>query len=215
MFTGLIEEIGKIKSIIKEKNGLRISISSNKILDDIKVDDSIAVNGTCLTVVDYNTKDFTVQAIKESVSLTTLKLLKVGDSVNTERALRLDSRLGGHIVQGHVDGIGEISKVLNNGLSVDYFIKILDPSLEKYIVKKGSITLDGISLTVANTEGNTLSVSIIPHTVKNTIIDSWKIGSKINIETDILGRYIEKLLTNTNKKDNSSLTLGRLAELGY
>ncbi len=213
MFTGLIEEVGKVKSIIKEKNGLRITISSDVILDDIKVDDSVAVNGTCLTVVAFDTIGFTVQAVQESVSLTTLKFLKIGDLVNTERALRLDSRLGGHIVQGHIDGVGEISKVLNNGLSIDYFIKV-DSSLEKYIVKKGSITLDGISLTVTDIKDNILSVSIIPHTVKNTIIDSWKMGSKINVETDILGRYIEKLLTG-NKNNESKLTLGRLAELGY
>lgn len=213
MFTGLIEEVGKVKSIIKEKNGLRITISSDLILDDIKIDDSVAVNGTCLTVVAFDKMGFTVQAVQESVSLTTLKFLKIGNLVNTERALRLDSRLGGHIVQGHIDGVGEISKVLNNGLSIDYFIKV-DSSLEKYIVKKGSITLDGISLTVSDIKGNILSVSIIPHTVKNTIIDSWKMGSKINIETDILGRYIEKLLSG-NKSNESKLTLGRLAELGY
>lgn len=212
MFTGLIEEIGKVKSIIKEKNGLRITISSDKILDDVKVDDSVAVNGTCLTVVAFDKRSFTVQAVKESVSLTTLQFLKIGDSVNTERALRLDSRLGGHIVQGHVDGIGEISKVLNNGLSVDFFIKV-DPSLEKYIVKKGSVTLDGISLTIADIKENIFSVSIIPHTVKNTIIESWKMGSKINVETDILGRYIEKLLGGSKKE--SKLTLDRLSELGY
>jgi len=213
VFTGLIEEVGKVKSIIKEKNGLRITISSDLILDDIKIDDSVAVNGTCLTVVAFDKMGFTVQAVQESVSLTTLKFLKIGNLVNTERALRLDSRLGGHIVQGHIDGVGEISKVLNNGLSIDYFIKV-DSSLEKYIVKKGSITLDGISLTVSDIKGNILSVSIIPHTVKNTIIDSWKMGSKINIETDILGRYIEKLLSG-NKSNESKLTLGRLAELGY
>ncbi len=213
MFTGLIEEVGKIKSIIKEKNGLRITISSNKILDDIKIDDSVAVNGTCLTVVAFDKISFTVQAVKESVSLTTLQFMKTGALVNTERALRLDSRLGGHIVQGHVDGVGEVTKIINNGLSIDYFIKA-DTSLEKYIIKKGSITLDGVSLTVTDIKNNIISVSIIPHTVKNTIIESWKIGSKINIETDVLGRYIEKLLT--GKIDTSSnLTLDRLSELGY
>lgn len=213
MFTGLIEEVGKVKSIFKENNGLRITISTNKILDDIKIDDSVAVNGTCLTVVAFDKISFTVQAVKESVSLTTLQFMKTGALVNTERALRLDSRLGGHIVQGHVDGVGEVTKIINNGLSIDYFIKV-DTSLEKYIIKKGSITLDGVSLTVTDIKNNIISVSIIPHTVKNTIIESWKIGSKINIETDVLGRYIEKLLT--GKIDtNSNLTLDRLSELGY
>ena len=209
MFTGLIEEVGSVQAVARELNGLKFTISCKDILDDVKIDDSVAVNGVCLTVVSFSENSFTVQAVLETVNRTTHKFLKVGSLVNLERAMKVSDRLGGHIVQGHVDAVGTVVRVVNNQLSHDYFIKV-DSSLKKYIVAKGSICLDGISLTVAAMDADVFRVSIIPHTIKSTIIKQWRQGSLINIETDILGRYIEKMLI-----PSEGLDLDRLKELGY
>jgi len=209
VFTGLIEETGLVKSVAKDLNGLKITISCSKILDDVKIDDSIAVNGVCLTVVAFSDSFFTVQAVRETVDMTTHKHLKGGMVVNLERAMRVSDRLGGHIVQGHVDAIGKIVRVVDSQLSRDFYIKF-DSKLKKYIVSKGSICLDGISLTIASVDVDVLRVSIIPHTVEATTIAQWRQGSLINMETDILGRYIEKML---GSKDES--VFERLQDMGF
>ncbi|MCK5760588.1 MAG: riboflavin synthase [Candidatus Delongbacteria bacterium] len=210
MFTGLIKEIGSIKSIKKLGDGSEITVSSKDVVKDAKVDDSIAVNGVCLTVVSVDNDSFTVQAVKESMNLTTLSSLKFMEQVNLEPAMKVSDRLGGHIVQGHVDAKGKIIKIINNISGTEFNIEF-PKELRKYIVHKGSICLDGISLTIAEVNDRYLRLSVIPHTLKQTTAEKWKIGMEVNIETDIIGRYIENML----KNDNSGLTMDKLSQLGY
>jgi len=210
MFTGLIEEIGSIKRFERQGNGYQLEVGCHKILDDVKVDDSIAVNGTCLTVTAFTKDSFTVQAVAETVQRTTLSTLKIGSRVNLERALRLSDRLGGHLVQGHIDAIAEVVRVTPGQLSTD-FVLAADSAAMRYIVAKGSVALDGISLTVAEVNGNSLRVSIIPHTIKSTIINNWQSGSRVNLETDIIGRYIENFVGGKS----GGLTMEKLRDLGY
>lgn len=210
MFTGLVEEVGSIKRFERQGNGYLLEIGCHKIMDDVKVDDSIAVNGTCLTVTAFTKESFTVQAVAETVQRTTMSNLKIGSKVNLERALRLSDRLGGHLVQGHIDAIAEVIRVTPGQLSTD-FVLAVDAVAMPYIVAKGSVALDGISLTVAEVNGNSLRVSIIPHTIKSTIITSWQSGSKVNLETDIIGRYIE----NFTGGKSGGLTMEKLRDLGY
>lgn len=210
MFTGLIEEIGSIKRFERQGNGYQLEVGCHKILDDVKVDDSIAVNGTCLTVTAFTKESFTVQAVAETVQRTTMSGLKIGSRVNLERALRLSDRLGGHLVQGHIDAIAEVVRVTPGQLSTD-FVLAVDSAAMRYIVAKGSVALDGISLTVAEVIGNSLRVSIIPHTIKSTIINNWQSGSRVNLETDIIGRYIENFVGGKS----GGLTMEKLRDLGY
>ena len=210
MFTGLIKEIGKIKSIKKLGDGSEIIVLSKDVIKDAKVDDSIAVNGVCLTVVSVDSDSFTVQAVKESLNLSTLSDLKLMDKVNLEPAMKVSDRLGGHIVQGHVDAKGKIIKIINNINGTEFNIEY-PKELRKYIVHKGSICLDGISLTIAEVNDRYFRLSVIPHTLKQTTSGHWKIGTKVNIETDIIGRYIENML----KNDENGLTMDKLSQLGY
>jgi riboflavin synthase len=210
MFTGIIKEVGVIKSLKSIGDGLEITVLSEAVNKDAAPDDSIAVNGVCLTVVKKDSVSFTVQAVRETVARTNIKILTSGSKVNLEQALRPDDRLGGHIVQGHVDGTGEIIKVIKNDNGREFRIKT-DSATARYIVEKGSVCLDGISLTVAELEGDIFRVAVIPHTEKNTTAENWRAGTKINIETDIIGRYIEKFIS-TGK---NGLTIEKLYELGY
>ena len=212
MFTGLIEEIGRIAKLERIVGGYKIKISLNKILDDIKVDDSLAVNGVCLTVIKIDDSAVWVDAVGETLDKTTIFILKEGSQVNLERALRLSDRLGGHIVQGHVNGIGEITQIKKRG--ENYYLEIFLPSnLHKYVVEEGSITVDGISLTIARIDEARIGLSIIPHTWKNTTLSEVKIGQKVNIETDVLAKYIEKMLINSGKEKKYSKKW--FEELGY
>ena len=214
MFTGLIEEIGKGKKIDPMKDGIRVNISAAKIMDDIKVDDSIAVNGVCLTAVKIDTNSFTVEAVGETLKKTTLNELKENQIVNLERAVRLNDRLGGHLVQGHVNGVGRISNIQK--LGENYFLEVeVDPKLTKYLIDEGSIAIDGISLTIAKLVENKVGVSIIPHTWKNTNLNSRNIGAKVNIETDVIAKYIEKLLMNKKQNDTEPLSQKWFEEMGY
>ncbi|NOR45117.1 MAG: riboflavin synthase, partial [Candidatus Delongbacteria bacterium] len=164
----------------------------------------------CLTVVAVDNDSFTVQAVKESLNLSTLSTLKIMDKVNLEPAMRASDRLGGHIVQGHVDAKGKITKVINNINGTEFTIDY-PREFKKYIVHKGSICIDGISLTIAEVNDSQFRLSIIPHTLKQTTAENWKIGREVNIETDIIGRYIENML----KSDDSGLTMDKLSQLGY
>jgi riboflavin synthase len=210
MFTGLIKEIGSVNKLIRTGDGINITVNSKTVNSDAAVDDSIAVNGVCLTVVKKDAVSFTVQAVRETVARTNVKEFKANDKVNLEPALRANDRLGGHIVQGHIDGTGEIVKIIANNTGKEFVIRT-DQETMRYIVKKGSVCLDGISLTVAECTGNEFRVAIIPHTLEITTAGSWYNGKRINIETDIIGRYIEKLIT--GGKD--ALSLEKLKELGY
>lgn len=206
MFTGIIEEIGKISSITKST----ITIKSKTVLEDAKLGDSIAVNGVCLTIVDLKKDEFTANVSEETFKITNFSELKSGDFVNLERALSLSSRLGGHIVTGHIDTVGEIVSIINKNEFYDLSVKF-DKNFENYVVKKGSITINGISLTIADINNNSVSVAIIPHTFNNTILNTLKSKDSVNIEFDILAKYVEK---NLSTKDNS-ITMNFLEENGF
>ncbi len=213
MFTGLIEELGKIESVKPISGGKTLTISAEKILSGINTGDSISVNGVCLTVTKFSARNFTVDAVGETLNKTTMNELRIGDNVNLEPALRLSQKLGGHIVQGHVNGVGEISELKK--LGENYLLFVLVPvALEKYLVKEGSIAIDGISLTIADTLNNECTFSIIPHTWLNTNLRTKNIGDKVNIEIDIIAKYVEKLLAG-GKKNISELNEERLNKLGY
>lgn len=199
MFTGIVEEIGKINKIIKGEKSAKIIINADKVLEDVKFGDSIAVNGVCLTVTDFSSNNFTADVMTETFIKTNLKNLKPNDCVNLERALRLSDRLGGHIVSGHVDGIGTIKSLQRDEIAVWFEIKAPFEIL-KYIVYKGSVTIDGISLTVAYADDYTFKVSIIPHTFQKTVLFYKKTGDEVNIECDILSKYVEKMLSFDSKK---------------
>ncbi len=189
MFTGIVEEIGFIKNF----DGKRLVIECSKVLEGTQLGDSIAIDGCCQTVVELGNNFFSADVSKETVSITTFKNFKSGKKVNLERALTPTSRMGGHIVQGHVDGI---AKYLG-----DMTFEV-PKELDKYIVYKGSITVNGVSLTVAKNENQTFSVAIIPHTLENTNLKNLNFGDFVNIETDILGRYVEKFLLTQNNVSN-------------
>ena len=216
MFTGIVEEIGKIKSI---KNGVKssiLSIQGDRIFEDIHLGDSIAVNGVCLTVTSFNNKIFTADVMNETLSRSSLGNLKVGSYVNLERAMSANGRFGGHIVSGHIDGVGTIIKIEKDDNAIWYTIKSED-KLMKYIVEKGSIAIDGISLTVAKVYKCNFSVSIIPHTANETILSHKSVGDNVNLENDIIGKYVEKLINfgDKNNKLESNITMEFLMENGY
>jgi riboflavin synthase len=194
MFTGLIEEIGHIRSINRLGNSIKFEIESKKILNDLKIDDSVAINGVCLTVTDLKQNSFIADAVDETLRKTTFSRYKINQSVNLERALMLSSRLGGHIVLGHIDTIGKILEIQNESLGI--LFKVSFPAeFNKFVVKVGSICIDGVSLTISDLFNNSFRTSVIPHTFNNTIFREYKIGTVVNLEFDILGKYIEKLTT--------------------
>lgn len=214
MFTGIIEEIGKISSIQPIAGGMRIKISSSKILDDISVDDSICVSGVCLTAIKVEDDGFWVDAVGATLEKSTFSKMQLSAPVNLERSLKLNDRLGGHFVQGHTNAIGTILEL--NKLGENYFLTIkVDDNLEKYLIDEGSITIDGVSLTIAELDGSRVGISLIPHTWQNTIIQFKKVGDKVNVETDVLAKYIEKLVINNGANDNINITENWLKELGY
>ncbi|MBU0672094.1 MAG: riboflavin synthase [Candidatus Margulisbacteria bacterium] len=194
MFTGIIEELGIITSIIRGSEAGKIIISVSKDLAVTKVGDSIAVNGVCLTVTSVRRNFLEFDISSESLKKAAFSDLKIGDKVNLERALMLSNRLGGHLVTGHVDGVGEIRKKVTQGKAFDLYIS-LPSELLKYLVPKGSITLDGISLTVADIREALAVVSVVPHTVKSTNLGFKGVGDRVNIEVDILSKYIERHLS--------------------
>lgn len=215
MFTGLIEEIGEIKSIEKAAKSARITIKSEKVLKDIKLGDSICTSGVCLTVTEFSSNTFSVDVMAETVRSSNLGKLKPGSKVNLERALRLSDRLGGHIVSGHIDGIGTIVDLQKEEnatwVSVETTKNIL-----KYIVHKGSITIDGISLTVAYVDDNIFKVSIIPHTKDETTLVIKKVGDEVNLESDMMAKYVEKLLKyDESVKEKKSMGMDFLKENGF
>lgn len=211
IFTGIIEEVGKLSNVKKGNDLYTLKISCQKVLEGTKIGDSIATNGVCLTVTELGSDFYKAEVMVETINSTTFKDLKSGKSLNLERALSPSKRLDGHIVQGHVDGVGEIINILKRGNEIVYRIKFLSDNF-KYIAEKGSIALDGISLTVSKIGENYFEVSIIPTTIKDTNLVNKKIGEKINIETDIIGRYVYNFV---NTKSESKLTKNFLIENGF
>ena len=208
MFTGIIEEVGKVSTITDEK----IIISAQTVLNETKIGDSIAVNGVCLTVTKINTNSFEADISPETMKVTSLGNVKTGSAVNLERAMRADGRFGGHIVSGHIDGLGKGKSILKE----NDFYKIsieLPIELTKYSVKKGSISIDGISLTIADIKDNIITVAVIPHTFRNTNLQNLRIGDFVNIETDILGKYVEKFLSTSDNRTGISMEF--LMENGF
>lgn len=211
MFTGLIETIGKVKNISSNKEGKLLTIESH-LAQELEIDHSVSVNGACQTVIKKTENTFDVQAVHITLEKTTLGSLNSGDKVNLELAMLANARLGGHMVQGHVNGVGELKAVKEIGKNWEIWFSIPEGQ-EKYVVKEGSICIDGISLTVADLRQGELMVTIIPHTYENTTLHNKSVGSKVNIEVDILGKYIERLITPYLK--NSSLNKDFLSSRGF
>ncbi len=193
MFGGIVETVGRVTASSLEKGCRHFTIEPQQTFDDIKVGDSVAVNGVCLTLTRVHEQSFDCSAVPETLTLTNLGQLTVGSRVNLERSLKATDRIGGHYVQGHVDGTGEISDIQSQGAAWFVTIKI-EPALARYIVKKGYIALDGMSITLVQAGSDHFSVTFIPHTQEVTIVNAYRVGSKLNVEVDILGKYAEKLL---------------------
>lgn len=222
MFTGIIEAVGSIRRVEPRGGDLRLTVATGKLdLADVKLGDSIATNGVCLTVVDQGSDWYVADVSRETVQRSTLAGFKVGQRVNLEKALTPTTRLGGHLVSGHVDGIGEVISVTPDARSVRYRVKAPD-ALARYIAEKGSITTDGISLTVNAIDGAVFDLNIVPHTVQETNIADWAPGVRVNLEVDILARYLERLLLGDKAalpgaggSAEGGLTLAFLTEHGY
>lgn len=209
MFTGLIEEVGSVASVVRRGPMIDLTVGAKTVLGDVKTGDSIAVSGVCLTVTAFGNSWFTVQAVSETLSRTTLGEARAGTPVNLERSLKLGDRLGGHIVQGHVDGVGRIVSRRGDTGNVTFGIAP-EKELERYIAEKGSVTVDGISLTVTYARPGEFGISIIPHTMAETTLENARAGDRVNIETDVLARYVEKLLGGSG-----GMTLDSLKAMGF
>lgn len=219
MFTGIIEDIGDIKSIKHEGDSAVLVIHSSKIMDDVKLGDSIAVNGVCLTARSISGNEFTADVMAETLRRSSLGALKPGSKVNLERAMQLGGRFGGHIVSGHIDGTGTIVSMKREANAVWVEISA-DSKILKLIIEKGSIAIDGISLTVAYVDDKVFKVSVIPHTASETTLLMKKVGDIVNLENDTIGKYVEKLLQPFNeqssrKNDKKSVLLETLIESGF
>lgn len=217
MFTGLIEEVGEITSVTRKGNSAQITVRAGKILKDTNLGDSISTNGVCLTVTEKTSNTFTVDVMPETMKRTNLKNFKYGSKVNLERALRVGDRLDGHMVSGHVDGLGKIANYLKEDNAVWITVEA-DKSLLKYIIEKGSIAIDGTSLTVAYVDDRSFKVSIIPHTGEATTLLDKKIGYEVNLECDMVGKYIEKFMKyeeDKSEESNSNLNEDFLRQNGF
>lgn len=215
MFTGIVEETGSIKNIKRGAASAELSIEASKVLEDVALGDSIAVNGVCLTVTDFSGSMFTADVMHETLDRSSLGALRPGSPVNLERAMKTDGRFGGHIVSGHIDGTGHIRNISRDDNAIWYTIDTSGDIL-RYIVEKGSIAIDGISLTVASVDESSFKVSIIPHTAANTILAVKKAGDVVNLENDIIGKYVEKLMrTAENETEESCITEAFLIENGF
>ena len=213
MFTGIVEEIGHVRQITRQGEFQRMQISAQRVLEDVKMGDSINVDGVCQTVVHFDAQSFSVETVSETLSRTTLGQFQSGRPVNLERALCPGDRLGGHIVQGHVDGVGHVGSVQER--QNEWRIQITVPStLQRYIAEKGSIAIDGTSLTVADLSDGGFTISVIPHTFDYTILSQRRVGDAVNLEVDVIARYIERLLTG-GAGSNAGLSFESLRNMGY
>ncbi|MBB3867301.1 riboflavin synthase [Parageobacillus toebii NBRC 107807] len=213
MFTGIIEEVGTIEQIRQSGEAIVMTIGAKKILEDVHLGDSIAVNGVCLTVTSFTNRSFTVDIMPETVRATSLRTLTKGSKVNLERAMAANGRFGGHFVSGHVDGIGEIVRKWPLANAVYYEIKI-PRELRKYMILKGSVAVDGTSLTIFGLTDETFTISLIPHTRAETILGDKQPGDIVNIECDIIGKYVAQFMEE-KKEPKSAITLEFLERHGY
>ncbi|MDO4921377.1 MAG: riboflavin synthase [Phascolarctobacterium sp.] len=204
MFTGLVAELGTVQNLARQGESYHLTVSAAKVMQNLKIGDSVAVNGACLTVVRLDGGAFTADVMPETVRLTNIGQLRTGDKVNLERTLRLCDGLDGHIVSGHVEGQGVIAGRRPEGIAMVVNISA-PPELLKYIIKKGSVAIDGISLTVTQITDTDFSVSLIPHTAKETTLGFKDVGDKVNLETDIIGKYVERMLSWDKKQDGAAL----------
>ncbi len=215
MFTGLIEEVGTVESLDPRPAGSRLRVRATHVAADLGEGDSVSVSGVCLTAVDVRAGGFGADVSPETLKRSSLGVLRAGSQVNLERALRPSSRLGGHIVQGHVDGTGTIESLERIG-GGNWWLRVAVPEvLDRYLVFKGSISIDGISLTVAAIENRVVSVTIIPHTYENTTLRARRAGDIVNLETDVLAKYVEKMLAALDLRGGRGLTEERLREEGW
>lgn len=212
MFTGIIEEVGHVKSLRRGARSFTLEVEASLVMEDTRVGDSIATNGVCLTVTSLTGHGFTADVMPETVQRTALGELVPGSPVNLERALSLQTRLGGHIVSGHIDGTGRISDRRQDDTALWLTVEC-DSSLLRYIIQKGSITIQGVSLTVARVDDRSFAVSLIPHTQAATTLHQAKVGDRVNLENDIIAKYVEKLLGRESDRDNGLME--KLARNGF
>jgi len=218
MFTGIIAAVGKITAIKNNEKDMTITVHAGELeMNDVKLGDSISNNGVCLTVTRLGENSFDADVSHETIRLSGFANIQPGFMVNLEKAMQMNDRFGGHIVSGHVDGVGEITSISPLGNAVEYWIKAPD-DLAKYIAKKGSITVDGISLTTNDVDGASFKLTIIPHTISQTTMQHYVVGSRVNLEVDVIARYLERLVlgkhaADTNKKQQSTMEL--LAKSGF
>jgi riboflavin synthase len=203
MFAGIVEEMGAITTLEKTLAGTRLTILASTVMGDLKIGDSMSVNGTCLTVVSRSERDFSVEVSPETLSVTTLGGMTVGTPVNLERAMRLNERIGGHLVAGHVDGVGLIRSRCQEGNAIILTIEA-PPAILRYCVAKGSITVDGISLTINEVGDRSFSIAIIPHTAKVTTLGLKQVNDPVNLEPDLIGKYVERLLQERSQLPKST-----------
>ena len=214
MFTGIVEEVGKVTSIREERGTRRLTVAASHLIKELKKGDSIAVSGVCLTTVGISPKSVSFDLAEETWNLTSFSRMHEGALVNLELPMRADGRFGGHVVQGHVDGTGEFLALDRIPGAEDYWLHIRIPAeLARYVIFKGSLSIEGISLTVAKIEGTEVTVAIIPHTVKTTNLKSLRAGDPVNLEADLIAKYVEKMLR--ERSGGSSITLERLVSEGF
>jgi len=215
MFTGIIEAVGRIKNIEPVGGDIRLHVDVGSLdMGDVQLGDSIAVNGVCLTAIEFDKNHFVADVSNETITLTSLKGLAAGSEVNLEKALLPTTRLGGHLVSGHVDGLGEVISIKEESRSVQLVIRAPD-ELKHYIAMKGSICIDGTSLTVNKITNTDFEINIVPHTQQQTIIKNYKPGSKVNLEVDLIARYLERLLMKQDDSTGNGITLESLAKAGF
>jgi len=214
MFTGIVEEMGQVQSVSNSSTGYEMTITARTALDGVQLGDSISVNGVCLTVTWFNANSFTVGVAPETRSLTNLERLKAGDPVNLERAVTPTTRLGGHYVQGHVDGVGELARMQPDGESLRVTINA-PQELTKYMVPKGFIALDGVSLTLVDVAATSFSIMLVAYTQQHIVLPTRQLGDLVNIEVDILGKYVEKLISSRLNTNPSNITQSLLEENGF
>ncbi|MFD1955788.1 riboflavin synthase [Paenibacillus thailandensis] len=218
MFTGLIEEVGRLRKVFRQGEALVLTVEASKVLEGVAIGDSIAVNGVCLTVISYDRTSFTADVMPETFRKTNLQQQRPGSPLNLERAMPANGRFGGHIVQGHCDGTAVITGRETDANAVVFSLRLSSSESLRYVIPKGSITIDGISLTVVDTEGDGFRVSIIPHTLAETALQHKKPGDTVNIECDVIGKYVDHLLRfkdETPAARRGGLTTSFLAENGF